>query len=115
MRYRSISDEADVARCESCEDDFHRDDGVDAECCGGWYCKKCWRLHRCDQLVDYDGLIVRVGDTMMYVNDIAGRQFVVTEIVPTFTKGQTCVGEKKLKTKTDGKRNVLRVRMMTHV
>lgn len=117
MSYLSLSDEADRARCESCEDDFNRDDGVDAECCGGWYCRKCWKIHtNCNILADYDGLLVKIGDQIRYVADInIDRIFQVTEIMPTMTKGQTCVGERVLKTKLDGKRHTMRVRLMEHV
>lgn len=112
MKHISLSDEADIARCESCEDDFNRDDGVDAECCGGWYCHKCWKIHSCNQLVAADGLIVQVGHRLRHIGD--DRVYQVSEIVPTMTKGQTCVGEKVLKTKLDGKRHTMRVRLMEH-
>jgi hypothetical protein len=116
MSYLSLSDEADRARCESCEDDFNREDeGVDAECCGGWYCRRCWKIHTCLTLADYHGREVILGSKLSYLDDIAGRIYQVIEIVPTMTKGQTCVGEKVLKTKLDGKRHTMRVRLMEHV
>lgn len=113
MSYLSLSDEADIARCESCEGDFHRDNGVEPECCGGWYCKKCWKLHRCQELVDSTGQLVRIGDLLHYIDD--KRVFKISEIMPTYTKAQYCIGEKVLKTKTDGGRHTMRVRLMEHV
>jgi hypothetical protein len=64
-------------------------------------------------LVAADGQIVRLGDFLAHIGD--ARVYRVTEIVPTFTKGQTCVGEKMLKTKGDGVRHTMRVRLMEHV
>lgn len=47
---------------------------------------------------------------MRHIDD--WRVYQVSEIIPTFTKGQTCVGERVLKTRNDGKRHVLRTRLM---
>lgn len=112
MSYLSLSDEADRARCDSCESDFHRDDGIDAECCGSWYCRRCWKIHTCDKLTDYNGHLVVIGTRLMYVGDNSEKVYQVTEIVPTMAKGQTCVGERVLKTRLDGKRYTMRVRLM---
>lgn len=97
--------------CISCKGESEY--GIEAECCPGWYCKWCWQGHRCNTLTDSKGKVVCVGDCLHHIDD--KRIYRVVEIVPTYTKGQTCVGEKFLKRKYDGARHVLRTRLMEKI
>lgn len=83
---------------------------IEPECCPGGICKDCWKTHRCNILTDSHGRRVNVGDRMRHIGD--WREYQVVEILPTFTRGQTCIGEKVLKTRLDGKRHALRTRLM---
>lgn len=96
--------------CCGCDGFFKGEEALWAECCDLAFCKVCWKGHRCDVLTDSHGRIVNVGDHMRHVDD--WRIYQVVDIIPTFTVGQTCVGERVLKTKLDGKRHTLRTRLM---
>lgn len=95
-------------RCNNCNSEHVK--LIFAECCEVYQCKLCWKSHRCDKLTDSQGFLVALGDYLRHIDDV--RIYKVSEITPTFTKGQTCVGERVLKTRLDGKRHVLRTRLM---
>lgn len=95
--------------CSNC----HRplpDDFIDPECHDGPFCKLCFNAHRCLELLDSEGRIVKLGDQVRHRGD--DRIYRIIEIIPSFTVGQQCVGEKLLKTKGDGQRHLMRTRLM---
>ena len=98
------------ANCSHCNVSLANRSYVKPECLCGCYCFSCWKEHRCVELMDSHGKIVKLRDKIRHVGD--QRVYEVIEIIPSFTVGQQCVGEMLLKTKKDGKRHVMRTRLM---
>lgn len=67
-----LGDESKMAECESCSTVRLRDDlenGVECKACGGFFCRRiCWANHWCEVMTDWNGDIVKLGDSLRYTD-----------------------------------------------
>lgn len=114
----NITDEAERATCETCQRELDRDQGIECEGCGGWYCHECWKgpihgkdPHFCGVLTDISGNLVKLGDIIKYPN--TDREYTVVEILPSFTSNGICYAERRpIRQNIEKVRSIIRPRLM---
>lgn len=86
-----FGEEAENARCETCNLDMLRDGGTECEGCGGFFGRhgkgrnNCWRNHNCGKLITLNGFLVKEGDILVYPSH--SDEFTVLKTEGTWIKG----------------------------
>jgi hypothetical protein len=113
----SVDEEAEYATCETCNTNDERDNGIECEGCGGWYCMPCWKgpqygknPHFCGRLTTSTGLLVAIGDLLVY--PLNSNIYQVVDSPETFIKNMICYAT--LKGDRETSKRIVRPRLMNH-